>query len=315
MRESFRAQVLPLFVSGLSPSSLAEIKISTQEILDCGRPDIVLRTSDMCAFIEVKLNPRRGFTIHQELIGCDGKDIQTYVSHLEALKVRHRRLVFLLPADFVFRDELESQIAQKKSSPTEIRVEICRWEDVLNAVQLSDDPIVQEFCTVLRQQLSIVTLLPEEKKMLMSEDFPIAFRTTRKLEKLVDQIATSYEDGLKASKESTEYEYGVYFKAGNRYLVWFGLWEVNGRVLLSYAVSHKWESSTLEVFRRCFPCAELQEVGSDVKWTMYPISISDQILAADNTVAVAQIRDKLKMLLHELRGDRAAQPLADAMPS
>ena len=138
----------------------------------------------------------------------------------------------------------------------------------------------------------------------MSEDFPIAFRATRKLEKLVDQIATSCKDGLKSIKESTECEYGVYFKAGNRYLVWFGLWEVNRRVLLSYAVSHKWDSCTLEAFRRCFPCEELQEVGSDEKWTMY--QISDQILAGDITVAGAQIKDKLNRLLHELRGNRAA---------
>ena len=110
MREVFRAQVLPLLVPELLPSGICAAGISTQELLDCGRPDIVIRTAEICALIEVKLNPGRGFTVHQEIIGCEDPEIETYVSYLDRQNVSHKRLMFLVPADWAHREELKGVV-------------------------------------------------------------------------------------------------------------------------------------------------------------------------------------------------------------
>jgi hypothetical protein len=302
MRKDFRAQVLPRIVPGLLPSSLASAEIATQKSLTCGRPDIVIRTSEICVFIEVKLNPRRGFTHHQELSGCDDPDIETYVRHLEGLTVRHKLLLFLLPADSIFRVELEEQI---RDSSRKIEIEICFWEDILDAVQTNKDPIVEEFKTALRRQLGLTNLSQEEKEMITSVEFPSAFRAVRKLEKLVDEVVKAKESAaIRSEPGKTEEEYGVYFKAGNKFLLWFGLWDVNGRINLCYAISHEWGASALAAIRKVFRPEDLQEVGTDVKWIMY--GIPDQILTADITVAAAQIKPQLRALLGELLGSRAA---------
>jgi hypothetical protein len=120
--EKDAADELPLLVPELLPSGICAVGISTQELLDCGRPDIVIRTAEICALIEVKLNPGRGFTVHQEIIGCEDPDIETYVSYLDRQNVSHKRLMFLVPADWANREERKASFAEVKKAYRKIEI-------------------------------------------------------------------------------------------------------------------------------------------------------------------------------------------------
>jgi hypothetical protein len=61
--------------------------------------------------------------------------------------------------------------------------------------------------------------------MMASENFPAAFRVVRKLEMMIDKIVKLVQrDSTRAVWERAEESYGVYFKAGNKDFLWFGLW-------------------------------------------------------------------------------------------
>jgi hypothetical protein len=299
MRGDFRACVLPLFVGQELADKIPASAITTQIVLeDCGCPDITIRTAELCALIEVKLNPSRGMTVHQESSGYGSKDRRRYIDYLNDQNVTHKLLLFLIPSDWEHRERLEESFATLKEIYVGIQTGICTWEDIFGALESTTDPVTDEFNKLLRGKLALVRFTPEELQVIHSENFAVAFRATRKLEKLVDEVARSKArrpGNIEWKPEKTEEAYGFNLMAEKRHLLWFGLWEVDGRVYFCYAVSEECDSAVVGAFRKFFPTIEVRPGESNENW--YVWQFPDELLLRNASAASAEICKQMDLLL------------------
>jgi hypothetical protein len=297
MRDEFRAQVLPLLCPETPASSITSATITTQEIdKDCGRPDIVIRSDEACGVVEVKLNPKRGFTSHQELPACEDSDRKSYLDYLLRQKALYKRFVVLVPGDWVHLEKLQQSIETVKKTFPQIQVSICFWEHILSAIETNPDSVVQEFRKVLMRQIALLTFSADELRKLHSIESLDAFRATRKLQIIVDNIANSQNIRSSDWERKDPQSYGFYIRQDQKCLLWFGIWETNESTQLCYAVSQKCGTEMVTTFRKFFQDSEVKEVGSDEKWTVAPVP--NELLQSSDPVR--QIGQQLNSLLEHL---------------
>jgi hypothetical protein len=292
MRDEFRTRVMPLLIPESLASSIPAEAITTQEHAeDCGRPDIVIQTSNVCLLVEVKLNPRRGLTAYQEPSGCEENDKKRYSYFLSRQNVQHKWLVFLVPANWIYSEKLHAFKAVPRND--QIQINICYWEHILGALQGISDPILEEFRKVLMRHLALLTLSPDELQAVHTDNFPNSFRAIRKSQIIIDQIAESQKhEWEKKNRQS----YGFYLGVNGKCKLWFGLWEVDGLVQLCYAISH-YDDATETAFRTFFQDSKIRTAGLDEKWIL--TDVAGELLRSDDPVR--QIRKQIDMLLNSLR--------------
>lgn len=299
MRDEFRERVLPVLAPEIAKLN-GNLSIHTQESFECGRPDLIIKSADFLAFVEVKLNRTRGVTPYQQLENCDDLDLTTYLRYLQAQPNPRTRLVFLIPADWIHRIQLENDIA-KISPEGGCQVGICEWEAVFAAVETDSDPITDEFKKLLRRQLGLVKLLPEEKQMIMTPGFVPSFTTSRKLHMLVDGALEKVN--FTRHKASTADEYGAYIPVGKKSSLFFGLWNVDGQVHLCYALSSNENQKAAAAFQSFFGPHRIHTVA-DEKWAIF--SIDPMFLQDDISVAAKEISNQLTALIQSVSGIKAA---------
>ncbi len=296
MHSRFRAQVLPLLCHEIPAASIMDATITTQEVdKDCGRPDIVIRTDTACAVVEVKLDPRRGLTSHQQLPGCNEKlDGTRYSDFLLKQNVPHRELVFLVPANWKNAEISQTHSAFQKEIHR-IKVGICFWEHILEAVREDPDPFVQEFRKVLMRQLQSVTLSPSETGALRSQEFYAVFRAIRKVQIIIDRLRPL----VHGNKEDTEAEsYGFNVELNGKCQLWVGIWEIDGQTRLCYALPQQLcDVATREAFCQCFQNGEINHnIGTDKKWIVAPVP--EKLLQDDDPVG--RIKQQLKSIFERI---------------
>jgi hypothetical protein len=102
----FRNRVLRLFLSEKSASGVKPNHIQPQCVLpECGRPDVVIRTPELCAVVEVKTDTKRPLSPNQEPASYGQKELKGYVGFLRGYKVREQWLVFLVPQNWEYRED------------------------------------------------------------------------------------------------------------------------------------------------------------------------------------------------------------------
>lgn len=305
LRDEFRAQVLPLLLPEIPHAKFSGVEIYTQGNFECNKPDLVIQKQDLLAFIESKINPRRELTPRQDIGSSEDEGPKCYLDFLDERRGKDAVLVYLVPGDWKDMGELKSRLAAARKTHRYVKTGICTWEDILQAIENNTDQIVNEFRVALRRQLGLINMTPEERRMFASKDFSISFTTLRKLEKLVDEVAKPLGLGNGAkNRAETEEEYGVYAKTRSKEFLFFGLWNIEGRVNLCYAISAETDNAALSAFGKFFGPENVRAVGTDGKWTIFPIPV--EVLESDLTKAISKIRHQLAALLNELCGRIAA---------
>lgn len=256
--DDFRKLVLQLFLQEDEALQIAPHEIHTQKVLPgCGRPDIVIRTAEICALVEVKVNRGRDLTTNQDLTACDDRDVDNYVRFLLDGPWPARSLIFLVPEDWTHRDRVQISLNVLKKTHPSITSKVVTWErvlEVLRTVSPQSDQFVEEFRKLLSARFGPVNFSTEETVML-TNDFATAYRTVRKLEALVDETKTraralKYRCEGPSQREKKD-DYGVYFQndKGN-YVLWFGIWldfcEREG-FPMCIGIQDEWEHSVPEL--------------------------------------------------------------------
>lgn len=157
--DKFRDKVLSL----LFPDELADLikpsEIKTQYPLPnkCGRPDIFIRTAELCLLIEVKTELYRGMTSNQSCLVDERKEFSGYAGYLlRVAKEIRRHLVYLVPEGWIYCDEMSGRLKGLEKQGVETKM-VC-WDKVREAIQDSDNPLIQEFHALLAERFQPLTL-------------------------------------------------------------------------------------------------------------------------------------------------------------
>jgi len=225
---TFLKLFLSAFLSDADALRIASSDIHTQVRLgDFGQPDMLIRTGELCALIEVKFAEGRGCTDNQPT---------SYFAYLQTLAaVPKRWLVFLVPKDSICHEEIRRDLEEGRARYGDIQVKVVDWENVLGILNRIDpkvrDPLVEQFRKLLDARFGPVAFSMEESRMLVSDDFAKAYTTLRKLEDVVDgirekaQAAPRYGSVSPSVRADKSEEYGIYFRNGQgRDYVFFGFW-------------------------------------------------------------------------------------------
>ncbi len=226
----FRRRVLGLFLNENQALRIARHEIRTQtRLLECGRPDILIHTAEICALLEIKVNLGRGLTTNQDLTTSDDADVKGYVRFLLDAHVPERLLVFLVPENWKHKIRVQSLLEFVKKKYPSITAKIVTWEQVLDTARTMNqplDPFIEEFRMLLSDRFGPVIFSTEETDML-TNDFATAYRTVRKVEALVDEtrVRAGNDGSERTSQVERKDEYGVYFKnSEGKCVLWFGIW-------------------------------------------------------------------------------------------
>jgi hypothetical protein len=239
----FRAHALRLLLlESQASSGLGRFDTQTR-LPECGRPDIVIHTDEICALMEVKINPKRRLTAYQELPFCGDDDTsdsftrklltsKNYFGFLHRQRwAAEKWLVFLVPKDWRDRDRVQKLLVALKRTHPDINTHIAYWESVVDIIRNTGSPItnplLEEFGNLLAERFPLLQFSKEEASMLFSKDFVGPLVALRQLDEVVAQI---WKEAKKSKLDSTEPkqprkdEYGIYFKVGKKWPLWFGVW-------------------------------------------------------------------------------------------
>ena len=273
---------------------------------ECGRPDIVIDSPEICALLEVKINPSRSLTANQEPAICEVKNRRNYLDFLARSKANERWLLFLVPENWKFLQMTRELLAELKRNNPLIRTGIVHWERILamtahNPNPQIADPLVQEFRKLLERSFGPITFFEEEIKMLYSTEIPI--RAIRKLDYIVTRVReeckSAYKfDPLKSDK--TGEEYGLNFKNGNgNYFFWFGIWspfwETFGKPLC-FGISDEMGPTV----KKAFLAAYNGETVLFDNWTIGWIPEDDLREGTNGNDPVYRIWNRLKPILEKV---------------
>jgi hypothetical protein len=225
--DDFRASVLELLLKGSHTAGISpeQIRIQT-DIAEDGRPDIVVSSGDLYAFIEVKVDEHCGLTTNQKINPISNG----YLRHLLSQKnKRDRKFIFLVPGQWYYLDELKDSIKRFPGDNEEnVQIRIEYWEEILKVSNSINDPLVKEFGKLLADRYEPVAFTAEELNMLFSAQFVDAFKSIRNLQMMISQIKKKSENcgyGCRIEEKSID-EYGIYIfdKTNPERWLWFGVW-------------------------------------------------------------------------------------------
>src|SRR5947209_14482983 len=105
---TFRQSVLVSLFNTPFAAEAAFDQVGTQmDLAGRGRADLIVRTEQLCAILEIKVTPWRALTERQE---------RDYLAYLLAQPQPHRVLAFLLPKDWMHIDALNRLLAAMRGS-------------------------------------------------------------------------------------------------------------------------------------------------------------------------------------------------------
>jgi hypothetical protein len=260
----FRGRVLSLFLPEETAFRIRADELHTQqELLRCGRPDLVIDSQVLYAVIEVKVSLRRGVTEHQGYVDSREVEPTTYVGFLARVEGRQSCLAYIVPKRWAFHKDLEDSLDRIRNDKRFARVLVpcpIYWEQLLTVVERaakeSRDPFLEEFSKLLFLEFGPIRFQEDEMQMLYSKDFSTAYRTLRKAESLVDDVRArtaaylkSWERGVPQytfPRESDENAYGFYVSRDGHYFLWFGIWLDVATSPLCFGVEEGWGGSGLQ---------------------------------------------------------------------
>ncbi|MGH9717978.1 MAG: hypothetical protein ACRD4R_14805 [Candidatus Acidiferrales bacterium] len=307
---AFLEPFLSTFLSEADASRITDSDVHTQERLrDFGQPDMLIRTGELCALIEVKFTEGRGCTANQP---------KGYLAYLQKLtSVPKRWLVFLVPKDSICHEEIRRDLEQGRAHYGNIQTKVVDWENILGILNRIDpkvrDPLVEQFRKLLDGRFGPVAFSREESRMLVSDDFAKAYATLRKLENVIDgmckkaQAVPRYGSVSMSGRADKWEEYGIYFRnAQGRHYLFFGFWLdffKQEKLPLCVCIQDKWKEGIPQlasVFRRRFKDRTIRCKDWDVS------GIPQKLLEGDNPIE--EIWAFLQPLLDELMHSSDERP-------
>jgi hypothetical protein len=260
--------------------------IETQvDLSGFGRADILIRTAELCAIVEVKISLWCGLTGNQNPAACEENELKGYRGWCQ--KEANRRLVFLVPRRWIHADEL----LQKS-------LNLVYWEDVLRAIETSNsDPFVDEFRKLLDDRFGTIKFSEEEINMLQSQEFPVAFHTVRKVQYVIEEIADKQlkKEHYKFRWGCNKEEYGIYCTQDNKDVLWFGMWDelLQECGAITFGVHERCNPKVIKAFSACCTQDKTKQIEGDGKWTVS--WISNEVFESSDPVE--QVWKELKSFL------------------
>jgi hypothetical protein len=216
---AFSNDVLKLFGAAdesLSDKNFSNVKIQ-YSIGENGRPDLTFITGDTAIYVEIKTNNFRGITDNQPL---------GYINGLIKEKVKHRKLVFLIPEDYYYTDLIEQKLVDK---PKEVNVSILYWEkiiDIIVALDLHNSNLLfKEYHAFLEYWFKPkkIIFMPTEIKKVFDLEFANGIDKTIKLINNVTSASAKYFKKSFERKSVAFYEQGFYLSKED-YVLFVGFW-------------------------------------------------------------------------------------------
>lgn len=222
----FRNRVLRLFLSEESASEIKPNHIRTQCVLpECGRPDIVIQTPSLCALVEVKINPKRALSPNQEPAPYGQKELKGYVRFLQGCKVREKWMVFLVPQDWKYREELQRMLLISESKYPHIKSGLIFWEEIVQLITIptDSDQFLKGFQELL-VRFAPIMFSEEEVQLIFSKNFPL--RGVLKLQRLIKQVGerAKKKKGYSVKFVTDSQESGFYLMKDKVGFFWCGIW-------------------------------------------------------------------------------------------
>ncbi len=292
---AFRRPLLSLLFSEQCAGKIEYGAIDTQYHLDgSGRPDLVIDSDEVFAFVEVKVEKGCGLTGHQPT---------GYLDALRNDKRPERWLVFLVPTGWVHEPELLNRL---KAAPKDGSIKTplpVYWENVLDIIvknNLQDlSPVFGEFHRLLESWYRAIPIIfePKEVRMLFTKEFPENVIALAKLGKLIDRVREKCS--TYAPRQSfprilcPEDEYGFYITNDQgQEIFWFGMWIPfwkQERSPLCFGVWDAWPKAVRVAFSDSCKNTKRCQEESTLGW------VSPETLESEN--AVEKIWEQLEPIL------------------
>lgn len=176
-KEKFRKILFSFF--HITDSDTETFVIGTQQNYgDNGRPDLIIQSSNTRIFIENKVLDKTSLTNNQP---------KGYLDELSKASEKNKRLIFLVPKNYLHRPELEeySEIATCEIKKWSDLIDVLKKENAeLNSDLLSD--CIVYFENTVDESVEKTTILSEEE-----------FKLLKKVDKIYKYLNKITEDWLK----------------------------------------------------------------------------------------------------------------------
>jgi len=213
-----------------------------------GRPDLVISFDDGIEFIEVKVDNRK-LTKNQP---------EGYIKELLKRKEANKKLYFVIPKKYNYKEELNYRI--KNTKKFKISIEIRYWEEFFefckNKNIYSKNNVLGEYYNLLKSWFGYETVIFSKKeKDIMNENGKVMYKAQKWLESISSLLIQNGYDP-EWSKESNEI--GLYINKKNNYYgwigIWFPLWKDSGDCFV-YTISDKdkpkFYNNFVNIYKKC----------------------------------------------------------------
>lgn len=194
-----------------------------------GRPDLTIVNDDIAIYIEIKTNQFRGVTDNQP---------SGYIKSLLKTKAKHKKLVFLIPENYHYRDHINEKI-KETIGYEKIEVVIINWESIIDIISKNElnknNNLFQEYFDFLEYYFKPqkIKFMPAELSSVFNVDLANGFDKILWLTSNVsNQFKRTHPISYKTIKTDGFYEYGFLFTKDKIPILsfgfWFSSWKQNG---------------------------------------------------------------------------------------
>lgn len=186
-----------------------------------GRPDLTIINNDIAIYVEIKTNQFRGFTDNQPT---------GYIKSLLKAKVEHKKLVFLIPENYHYIDNINVKIKETIDNE-KIEIIIIYWEHIIDIITNNDlhreDKLFKEYLDFLEYYFKPqkIIFMPNELSNVFNVDLANGLD---KILFLVNDVSSpfkkKYPKSFKKTKDTSFYEYGFYLTNNKVNVLFFGFW-------------------------------------------------------------------------------------------
>lgn len=280
---AFRRVLLPKLFPGSDNCDRIEYEdIDTQFHAGvCGRPDIVVKTTGFCGYVEVKIDEYRGTTANQPV---------GYLDHLknENEHSSENWLTFLTPKGWMHRQTVEEAIAQFKTEHDlqNVKTSFFTWEEMICLIEENDlnrlNVAFADFHRLLVQRYRPQPVKFNYKEMttMFTKEIPESLQKLDRLIGAIEAKCSAYRISRRhRGRQLCPQENGIYFQnESGQDVFFFGEWTsvwINLGHPLCFGVSKSWANA--EAFREgCRSCKEIDG------WLVG--LVPREVLAGDNVV-------------------------------
>lgn len=162
----FRTEILNLFqIPADIKKNITYDDFSIQySIGEHGRPDLTIVNKDLAVYVEIKTNDFRSVTDNQP---------SGYLASLQKAKVKHKKLVFLIPENYYYTEAIE----EKANKAKDISIQTITWNDIIDVIhskKLNEIyPLFHEYLTFLEYYFKPkkIIFMPKELETTFNADF------------------------------------------------------------------------------------------------------------------------------------------------